>query len=149
MPEPFRPIAPQGPVQAYKTYAVRQPLATHWRKATCEEINCPAFLNGWVTRVPWGSPEADYIIAGRHRRRFKETTGIDSAEREFMFAPGQPCWRASEHQAPLGRPPLFIVRGGDYRGNPAGDRRVHVRAEDWRDDLGEHLIMIKDRQARG
>jgi len=151
MPNPFR-MQPLGPVQAYKTYAIRQPLATHWRRATCEEVGCEAFLKGWVTRVPAGSPQAEYIASKVHGRRFHETTGhgnLARAEREFMFAPGQPCFRASEHRLPHGRPPLYVVRGGDHRGNPSGERLVHRRPEDWAEDLGEHLDMIKERQEKG
>ena len=143
--ELFRP-GPVGPVQAYKTYAIRQPLSTHFRRATCAEVDCRAYLGGWITRVPRGSDLAEYIASGAHGRRYIETTGLDSEGREFVFEAGQACFRASEHRIPLGRPPLYVVRGGDHRGNPTGERRIHHRAEDWAEDLGEHLDMIKTKQ---
>lgn len=148
MPEPFR-LPAQGPVQAYQTYGIRQPLTTHWRRATCEEVGCEAYAKGWVTRVPIASQAAQFIRSKQHNRRFTEFTDRHSkGEAEFMFPPGQPCFRVSEHRAPVGRPPLYIVRAGDHRQNLGGIRQ-HTRPEDWRDDLGEHLEMIKDKQKKG
>lgn len=149
MPEPFR-LPPVGPVQAYKTYAIRQPLGTHFRRATCAEVNCRAYLNGWVTRVPITSQMAQYIRSKAHGRAFTEFTDRHSkGEAEFSFPAGQSCFRASEHRIPVGRAPLYVVRGGDHRGNPTGERRIHHRPEDWAEDLGEHLGMIKDRREKG
>lgn len=140
-------IEPVAPVQAYKTYGIKQPLSTHWRRATCAEINCAAYLNGWTTIVPVAGPQAQYIRA-RSGRRFTEVKQ-DAGMVEFAFPPGQTCFAAAKHRAPLGRPPLFIVRDGDFRGNPSGWSMRHRRAEDWRDDLGEHQLKIVEFKKRG
>lgn len=141
MPEPNRP-EPRLPVQAFKTYALLSPISTHRRPATCAEVHCTAYERGWTTRVPRTSDLAEFIRAGTHGRRFTETTMIDGAEAEFMFPPGQPCFRAGQHTVPLEREPLYIVRGGDWRGNPTGEKRQHVRAADWVDDFAEHQDRI-------
>lgn len=146
MPEPFR-FAPLGAREHYKTYALKAPPSTHWRRATCAEIDCPAYLNGWVTIVPTASPQAVYIRAGAGRR-FEESAP-EAGMASFFFPPGQPCFKASEHRTPLEREPLYIVRDGDFRGNPTGRSMRHQRGSDWVEDFGEHQQAIVDRQARG
>lgn len=134
----------QGPPSnAYQTYAIRQPAGTHFRPATCEEIDCPEFLNGWLTRVPIGSEHEHLITSGGTGRRYHEVTAIASAEREFLFDAGQPCFRASTHQVPLGKPATFLLKVGD------GGPRVLPGADAWRDDMGEHLDKVREQRERG
>lgn len=140
-------LDPAGPVQAYKTYAIKAPLSSHWRKATCAEFGCNAHRNGWRTIVPVNSVQAQYIRA-KSGRRFLEVKQ-DGGLAEFRFPPGQMCFKAAEHQVPLERPPLFVVRDGDWRGNPTGRSMRHRSAEDWRDDFGEHQQNIADLRQRG
>lgn len=150
-------IIPPGrglPSQAYKTYQIIAPVPTHWRPATCEEVECVAWRNGWKTIVPSDSAQAQYIRSGASGRRFVESTGsrqlnealvglLNEALVEFMFEPGQRCFAAESHRVSLEREPLFVVRGGDARANPTGERRVHSRAEDWQEDFAEHQDRIK------
>jgi hypothetical protein len=142
----FRPL---GPAAAYKTYGIKAPLATHWRRASCAEVGCPAYLNGWVTIVPVQSPQAQYIRAGRSGRHYSEATGSEQGMTEFRFQPGQPCFRASEHRVPLEREPIYTVRPGDWRGSAPGASRRHQRAADWVDDFGTHQQAIADRHKKG
>ena len=44
---------------------------------------------------------------------------------------------------------LLVVRGGDWRGNPTGERRVHTRPEDWAEHLHEHTAELADRIEKG
>lgn len=143
MPEPFR-IAPRMPPSAYKTYALRLPPATHYRKARCEEVDCRANANGWVTHIDvstdLGQRQAKYVV-DKSGRTFLETTSISTPYlREFRFPPGQQCF--ADHQVPLEREPLYVVQGGDWRGNPRGEQRVHTRAADWVEDFAEHQARI-------
>ncbi len=142
----FRPEIRLGP-EHYKTYAVVAPVATHFRVASCAEVNCPAYQNGWRTTVLADSPQAQYIRAksGRSFTTMPQPGGMVA----FTFAAGQVCFRASEHRVPLGREPLFIVRGGDHRGNPRGTAPVTRRAEDWVDDFATHQQGIADAIERG
>ena len=132
------------PVTAMKTYAVAAPLATHWRAATCVEVDCPNHLHGWVTRVDerteLGVSQAIYVRsqAGRRYREERDEGGLTV----FTFEAGQTCF--GQHRTPIGRPELFIVRDGDHRGNPTGNRRVHQRPEDWVEDFALHQSRLAD-----
>jgi hypothetical protein len=136
-------------VRAYKTYQVVAPLATHYRAATCAEYGCQAYENGWVTRVTRGSEAEQYLLNVDHGRKYNETTGLESAEREFMFSPGQQCFRSSTHRVPLEREPLYIVKGGDWRGNPTRQRRQHARSQDWVEDFATHQSALADTIEKG
>ncbi len=143
-----RTVIPQVGEQFYKTYAIDAPRSTHTRPASCAEVECQAWANGWRTVVPSNSPQAVYI-RGKSERRFIEVRQ-DAGMVEFFFSPGQSCFRAGEHRISLERPPLFSVRGGDFRGNPLQlPTRRFARAEDWRDDFGEHQERIVDAHRKG
>lgn len=146
MIQPFR-IAPAAPVTAFQTYELRAPAATHWRKASCKEVECAGYREGWRTIVPVDSPQAQYIRA-HSGRSFTEHTMIDLLT-EFTFPPGQQCFAADGHRVPLERDPLYIVRGGDWRGNPTGMLRRHQRAEHWVEDFGEHQLKVARQIERG
>jgi hypothetical protein len=50
----------------------------------------------------------------------------------------------------LERPELYIVREGDWRGNPRGTPpRRHARAADWVDEAMEHQDRINTARERG
>jgi len=142
-------ITPKLGPAAFKSYSLRAPLSTHWRKATCEEYECDSYLHGWVTVVDTatelGQQQAHYIRHDRSRRCHEETTGTSLVS--FTYPPGQemfPC-PAHDHHVGVGRPPLMLVTGGDWRGNPRGTPAVaHRRIEDWIDDCATH----QDRLAR-
>jgi hypothetical protein len=123
MSQPFR-VTPNLPVGAYTTYALTAPKETHSRPATCEEVDCEPFLKGWVTRVPVNSPLAEYIASGTHGRLFAECRVDRTGEREFIFPPGQKCFRSTQHVIEIGRPPFATIRGGDWRGPTTQTRKV-------------------------
>lgn len=123
----------------YRTYRIVAPKSTHFRPATCEEIECDAWRNGWKTLVPSNSDQALYIRSGASGRRFTEVN--DSYDQtigmtEFIFEAGQRCFRASEHVVPLERDPLFSVREN-------GLTRHHTRADLWTEDFSEHLDKVR------
>ncbi len=137
MREPTR-LQPQLPPASMKTYALAAPLATHFRPVTCEEVGCAAQAAGWRTvtdeATEIGQRQAHYIRS-QSGRRYAETR--EGALTVFTFEAGQRCFAA--HQLPLEREPLYLVRGGDWRGNPRGTRtRIHQRPEDWVEDFAEH-----------
>ncbi len=149
--QPFR-LQPAGPASAYQTFEIKTPRGPETeRPATCEEVDCAAWRNGWVTRVP--ATNAGMIEAvQKSGRTFTETTGIGSAEREFMFAAGTPCFRAATHRLPArpDLPQIFLVRDGDWRGNPRGTApRIHQRPEDWVEHAQEVTESVKQRIERG
>jgi hypothetical protein len=144
-------IAPALPVGAMKTYEIRSPRATHWRKATCAEVACPPYLNGWRTildeTTELGQRLAHTVrkVAGRAYTEHHAAPNLTI----FTFEAGQRCFAADSHQLPTGRPELYVVRGGDWRGNPRGDVRKHARAADWVDDFATHQQQLADRLAQG
>jgi hypothetical protein len=146
MAQPFR-IEPALPVHAYKTYAISAPIQTHMRPATCAEVECAAWAHGWSTTVDVGTDlgvrQAGYIV-GSSGRKFNSAQA--GGMLTFTFPSGQRCFR--EHHVPLEREPIFIVRGGDHRGNPGGERRVHSSGADWAEDFAEHQSKINQQMGR-
>ncbi|MGW1532335.1 hypothetical protein [Streptomyces aureus] len=134
--------------QAYKTYAVVQPLATHWRPATCAEVDCPHYLNGWRTRVENCTDDLLHAAktSGRRYREFRVAAG----ETYLIFEAGQPCFAAATHRKQIGREPLYIVRDGDHRGNPRRTRaRQHLTPATWVEDFSEHQQKLADEIKKG
>lgn len=139
------------PVSTMQTYAIKAPRQTHTRPATCEEVGCRMFLQGWITRVPFDSPQyqmLQQVVKGRSpdalKRDAKEITGIGSTEAEFLFNPGTPCFKASTHRKKLDRPELYLVRGGDWRANTGLIRR-HTKPEHWVEDMQTTLDAVAKR----
>lgn len=134
--QPFR-VTPLMPPSAYKTYALKLPVQTHFRVATCKEVECEREANGFRTTLDTSQPAhartAKWIEDHSGRKYTKQETGTLVI---YTFPAGQECFNT--HHVTLEREPLLIVRGGDWRGNPRGDRRIHARAADWVEDFAEH-----------
>jgi hypothetical protein len=141
---PFR-IDPVGPAQAYKTYQILSPLDTAVR-AACEDAGCLAWRHGWETQVDertdLGVAQATYIRQRSGRTFTERRTGEGLTV--FRFEAFQRCF--ADHQT---RPERYFVRGGDWRGNPRGDVREHVRPGDWVEDFGGHQQALADRLQEG
>ncbi|MGW2720854.1 hypothetical protein [Streptomyces sp. NPDC001492] len=133
---------------AYKTYEMRAPLSTHFRPATCAEVDCPHYLNGW--RVHLEALTEDLADAARKSgRRYREEK-VAEGQTYLVFEAGQNCFRVSQHRARVDRPPLYVVRDGDFRGNPRGTKaRLHQRAQDWVEDFATHQQAIADQIEKG
>lgn len=147
---PINRIKPKLPPEAFKTYAITSPVATHYRPGTCAEANCGAQAHGWVTRVDettdLGQKQAHYIRrdSGRKFTEARTPAGLT----EFTFEAGQKCF--ATHQVSLQRPENFLVLGGDWRGNPRGIKPVqHTRPEHWVEDFGGHQQTLADRFQQG
>ncbi|MFD5564529.1 hypothetical protein [Kitasatospora griseola] len=141
---------PAMPVTAYKTYRILSPVQTHFRPATCVEAGCAAYLNGWVSTIDettvLGQQQAHYIRkqSGRGFTEERLPTGLT----RFVFEAGQRCF-SGDHHVRLDRPELYVVQGGDWRGNPTGEKRQHTSARDWIEDFGEHQQTLADEMKRG
>lgn len=148
--QPFR-LPPALPAAAMKTYQVSAPLSTHWHPVTCEEAACEFWREGWTSYIDesadLGQRQAHYIRkeSGRRYREERNEAGIT----EFTFEPGQRCFASGRHRGRNERPERYIVRGGDWRGNPTGERRVHANADDWTEDFATHQDKIKTLLERG
>lgn len=144
----FRVFNPEVPVSAYQTFTLAQPVDTHTRAATCAEVDCAHYRNGWESRIDettdLGREQAQYIRAASGRRfvELKRDDGLTT----FVFGAEQPCFR--QHRRSLEREPFYLVRGGDHRAD-LGLIREHVNGEDFVDDMGNQLISLADRRAQG
>lgn len=123
-------------LNTYRTYQIIAPAATHFRPATCAEIQCGAHVNGWKTIVASDSPQAQYIRSGSSGRTYTATQPVLGMT-EFVFPAGQQCFAASNHRVPLERDPLYRVRDG------ASAPITHTRPELWTEDLAGHLDKVK------
>ena len=135
---PVNRVAPKLAAQQMQSYEIRSPRETHQRKATCTEVGCKAQANGWVSNIDetssLGQRQAHYIRK-QSGRRYTEARTPEGLTR-FKFLPGQTCF--GEHYMSLDRPEFYIVRDGDWRGNPTGRRRLHDKPEHWVEDFATH-----------
>jgi len=142
-------LAPQLPADAVKTYSVVSPLRTHYRSGSCAEAQCPNREFGWRTvvdeRTELGQAQAHYIRKESGRRFTEEYDPAGTTT--FTFAAGQNCF--TKHQISLEREPLYLVRGGDFRGNPRQEKYEHDNADNWVDDFANHQNKLADRRAQG
>lgn len=139
-------VIPAAPVHAYKTYQIIAPLSTHFRMATCAEVECDGWRYGWRTIVPTDSEQALYIRVGSDRAFTEET--LEGGLASFTFKPGQQCF-SGPHRVRLERPERFLVRNGDWRGNPGGQVYEHTNAEFWQEDFAIHQDRINTAIERG
>jgi len=133
-----------------KHWTIASPLATHWRAATCEEVGCLDHNNGWRIRIDTLPAEMQHAAktSGRHWSECVIDVDPDTGERYdppavyFVFEAGQPCFRASTHQVPVGRPELYLV------GN-RGEVRTYDRSDQWADDCATETDKIVNIIGRG
>jgi hypothetical protein len=145
---PFSIQPAMGPA-AYKTFAIRAPLATHWNILTCADAGCEAHEYGWDSLIDettgLGRRQAAYI-RGEAARRFTEERQADGLTR-FSFPAGQRCF--AEHKTRNTRPERYVERGGDFRGNPTGERREHREPGDWQESFAAHQERLSRLAGRG
>lgn len=128
-----------------KTYVIDAPT----RVATCAEVDCPHYLNGWRTVIDetteQGQRQAVYVRQ-RSGRRFTEARAEGGLLTEFTFYPGQRCF--TEHHVHLDEQNSYLVRGGDWRGNPLGVPTYrHTSADSWVDDFATHQERLRRAQS--
>lgn len=142
-------VRPHLPASSMVTFALRQPLKTHFVRIDCKAAGCLAYANGWTsaidTSTELGQQQARYIQdhSGRSYRLVERLPLL-----MFDFPPGQQCFEG--HHRALERDPVAIVRSGDWRGDPRGDiRRRHTTLEDWVDQFANHQDRLATRLAQG
>lgn len=143
---PLTRINPAGPASAYKTFSISIPKATHTMPATCRDIDCAQYLNGWKTILDKSQVRLIHTVR-TSGRSYKEH--VDGTIHTFVFEPGQPCFRSAEHTVQI-RPEIYSVRGGDFRGNPLGTpARIHKNPADWVEDFSESVDRLREDRERG
>jgi hypothetical protein len=143
-------VDPHLPASAYQTYIVAAPVQTHTRVAQCSEVDCQSQARGWAMLIDesteLGQRQAYYLryVAGRAYREEREATGLT----RFTFPAGQRCF--AEHRVSNDRPELYLIKGGDWRGNPLElPLYRHDSAENWVDDFATHQDNIATIRQRG
>jgi hypothetical protein len=139
-------IRPNMPVQSYRTFEIRSPLGTHWRPASCAEADCEHYANGWRVRVEGLPPEMVHA-ARTSGRRYTEQQ-VAEGETWLVFEAGQPCFAAAAHRVPVGRPEIYLSRGGDWRGTTTGPL-THSGPDGWLDEFQTNQDQLKTRIDRG
>lgn len=134
---PLNRVTPAIPAAQMQTHAIIAPLESHWRKATCAEVECGAFLNGWSLDTT-GLPEELVHLAKNSGRRFTATTGTSGEL--LVFEAGQQCFKSGTHRTRVDREEIFLKLDGDWRGNPRGTDPVVFSSPDaFVDHLHTHL----------
>lgn len=150
MSRPVNRAEPRIGAENMQTFAIRQPKSTHFRKATCEEVECQMYAKGWKMvidlQTPLGQKQAGYIKhqSGRQYQVAEQKDGLVT----LVFAPNQPCFQ--DHQVRTELPEIYLVKGGDFRGNPRGTKtRVHSKAEHWVEEFAENQDRIIEAHRKG
>lgn len=154
IPATFRPqanrITPALSADMMQTYEILAPKETHWRRASCSEVDCQQAERGWKMildlTTDLGQRQARYIKhqSGRQYEIADQRDGLVT----LIFRGGQECFQ--EHKIRTDRPEVYRVRPGDHRGNPRGQKaRVHTKPEHWIEDFQENTARLTQLKERG
>lgn len=138
---------PKMETHRYKTYQIAAPVGTHYRKATCAEVNCEAYRNGWTFREADLDSRLLYIVthSGKKWTRKRLT---DDGDWYLVFEAGQSCFAAPSHRVSLERPELYLVGRGDWRSYVPREAR-RLSPENWLDDCRTHQATLAAEIAKG
>lgn len=145
-------VQPKYASHLYKTFSARSPLSTHYRKATCAEVDCVGYREGFTLSVAALIAEGIEYAARHSGKKFKEVEGADygvAPGKYLVFEAGQVCFDADSHRVSLERPEFFVVGQGDYRTFNARTARQHASAENWIDDMANSLDKVRTTHERG
>lgn len=121
------------------------PTRTHWRRATCEEVDCVAWREGWVVDIDTnqdpGAGQALFLRSRRDRWRFTEEP-LPGNRTRFRFPAGQTCLKAAGHRIRNRDVPGVFAIAAD------GQRPRVVSPEQWTNEFGETLDRLAAIQNR-
>lgn len=137
---------PNLPAHTYQTFAIKAPVSTHFRAASCAEMDCPNYLGGWRVHVEALTP--DLVHAARNSGRKYVEQHVAEGHTYLVFEAGQPCFRASQHRTRIDRPELYVVRNGDHR-QSFGETRQHSTPEHWVEEFAENQDRLIGAKQRG
>lgn len=126
---PLQRVTPQMPTHNYQTFQVASPLETHYRQASCAEVDCDQYLNGWRLRIDGLPPDLLHIAKNSGRQYTMER--ISETETWLVYPAGQTCFKAP-HRTSLERPEFYRIGRGDYRSYSVHSARS-VSTEEWLD----------------
>ena len=97
----------------------------HFINVSCKQVDCEQFLNGWVTRIPIGSPQEGYIKSDKTRLWI--AVKVDDATMNYFFEAGQRCFRT--HRVKLERGPYLTINQSGRE--PDRLSRAHMDFDEW------------------
>ena len=111
-------------------WRIETPRSSHYRTASCAEVNCPNYYKGFYIVLP--TTMIVQIIAIRESRMQYTEEEMEGGLIRFVFAPGQECFegQAGNHQSNLEREPIFKKNG-----------RIQ-EVNQWQDGIGESLYRL-------
>ena len=122
-------------------YQATWPKDSHWRQATCKEVDCPQYIMGWVTRVIVGSDMDDYIKEVSRVRKYKVVR--EGELNAYYFEAGQQCFKgeAGAHYKKLERG-AWLTKNAPNR-HPMFLEQTAMEADRWMDEFNEESYRTK------
>lgn len=138
MKRPLNRVPVTASPDFYTTFSIQTTDKEHWRKATCEEVNCPYYIKGYKVETDESKPVGQknaHLLRTDRSRKYTETRN-EYGMTVFTYPVGTACMNL--HKVRIEKPEIFVVKGGDHRGNPKGiPTRVHTKAEFWAEEFSE------------
>jgi hypothetical protein len=125
----------------WKTYSLAQPIATHTRRATCEEVDCEHYREGWTYDVRQLDDQLIRAIRLSGKRyREQEHLGVTY----WVFPPGQQCFKT--HRVSNDREPFHFLTPHSRQLN----RRTAtlMTPDNWLEDFALHQEKIKEERGQ-
>lgn len=145
-------IKPLLPAHEMKTFEIRQPIATHFREATCQEVECKGFREDMRVEFDLTIPQQVHDANWLRNKSGLRFTYVQTGTKVLFIVPsGQRCLASMvrPHRVPLERDPLMIVRGGDWRGNPRREGMRHTSPESFVDHWASDLDRLATEREKG
>lgn len=137
------------PVGSYQTYQILAPRSTHFRPATCEEVQCEHFLKGWRVAVPVGGRDEGIVQHFVREKHSVVRTRVEGGMTVFEFQPGNVCFKSDTHKVRLERDPHYFKRRGDHRVRFDPTRATRLSGQAWVEDFAENQDKLKTAIERG
>lgn len=124
------------------TYSIVRPPDTHTAPATCAQVDCDFYTNGWETIIDpttdLGQRQTAYIEADR---RPKTSSQLADGRIVYTFPPGVECF--ASHVRSLDREPLYLLRRGTA-GRYTGPARHYDNPAQWVEDFADNQQKLTD-----
>jgi hypothetical protein len=153
----------QLPEHLQRGFHILAPRDTHWRPATCAEVECDRYVYGFDVRIdesdllPMGGAERAAWIrtqaklpgGKRYTEEWREPNGITV----FKFPPGLIAWGAEheDHRVRIDRPELFVASHINDSGRRVVQRHdgAEAGAVNWVDQFATHQDELASEHAKG
>lgn len=136
---------PKMETHKYRTFSMQAPLDTHYRPATCREVDCAAYQNGWSFDKSVLSP-ANYYKVTHAGKRYREVN-LGPGMTYLVFEAGQFCF--DKHSIRLPRPEIYLVGRGDWRSFQPHHAKQIKRADEFAERMVESQLILQEEIKKG